>query len=195
MKQLDRVKFVTISGRTGVGKSTLFEALLNQYPDVFQPVLSYTTRARRVGDESAYRYCTEEVFRALEEKGEFAWTATVLGNHFGTLITDLVTTQEAAKTSLMVLTPETIRVLRYTIDPSRCCHFYLLAPPDEIVLEHRLRVRGGMSQEMIRQRLAEDRTWDGEAERSGLPFQFIPSTLSKEGVFERVVEFLKGTET
>lgn len=181
---------VTLSGRSGAGKTTLAEALKERHPGVFCDVLSYTTREPRGEDGRTYSHCTEEDFRGLEQGGEFAWTATYRGKSYGTRKVDLIRALDKPRVSLMVITPGTVEVLRKFLDSthhSKLYHLYLLSP-DFSELRRRLVVRGD-SEESIQRAMEDGCEWDGKAS-SMLPFEFIPSMPSVERLIERAEEML-----
>ena len=77
---------VVLSSPSGGGKTTIARLLLQSRSDVGYSV-SCTTRAPREGevDGSHYHFLTEERFRRARENGEFAESAVVHGNLYGTL--------------------------------------------------------------------------------------------------------------
>ena len=74
-----------ISGPSGVGKTSLVNALTDANPDINSPV-SYTTRPPRPGEQSGidYHFVSVETFREMVTNNEFLEHAQVFGNHYGT---------------------------------------------------------------------------------------------------------------
>jgi guanylate kinase len=182
---------VTLSGCSGAGKTTLVEALKQRHPEVFCDVLSYTTREPREEDGRTYSHCTEEDFSGLEKVGEFAWTTTYRGKRYGTRKADLVRALDKPRVSLMIITPQTVDVLRRFLDPrhhSKLYHLYLLSP-DYQELRRRLVARGD-SEEAITKAMEETCEWDRKTFDTELPFDFIPSLSSAETLIERAEEML-----
>lgn len=64
--------FITISGPSGVGKTTLIQNMLNEFPSLTR-IVSYTTRAKRSGEVSGkdYFFISEEEFFKKRDQGEF----------------------------------------------------------------------------------------------------------------------------
>ena len=76
---------VVVSGPSGVGKSTVVQAVLQQSPDVWLSV-SATTRAARPGEVNGehYFFLSQEQFDELVAQGELLEWATFAGNSYGT---------------------------------------------------------------------------------------------------------------
>jgi guanylate kinase len=74
-----------ISGPSGVGKTSLVNALTDANPDINNPV-SYTTRLPRPGEQPGidYHFVNVDTFRKMIADNEFLEHAEVFGNHYGT---------------------------------------------------------------------------------------------------------------
>lgn len=78
-----KTKFVVIGGRSGVGKTTLIKNLMVLYPNTFKRPISYTTRARRNGeDKSEYIFISESKIKELHEQGKLANLDLNYGNYY-----------------------------------------------------------------------------------------------------------------
>jgi len=77
-------KLIVISGPSGVGKTTICDALL-KYPG-FQRVITATSRPPRKGERDGvdYHFLTERAFLESRERGEFLESARVHGHLYGT---------------------------------------------------------------------------------------------------------------
>jgi guanylate kinase len=75
-----------ISSPSGGGKTTITKLLLDRRPDVGYSV-SCTTRAPRNGEVHTrdYFFVTKDEFAAMRQRGDFAESAEVHGNWYGTL--------------------------------------------------------------------------------------------------------------
>jgi guanylate kinase len=77
---------LVLSAPSGGGKTTIARKLLERRSDVGYSI-SCTTRKARAGEVTGrdYHFLTPEEFRARRERGEFAESAEVHGNWYGTL--------------------------------------------------------------------------------------------------------------
>lgn len=177
-------KIVSLHGRSGAGKTFVANSLREQYPESFRSVPSYTTRQPREGDEPSYVYVSGERFQEIRQAKEFAWTAQVRGQWYGTRLEDLNDALFKNEASLMILTPPIVaRFDDLGFHPRLRCHLYLLSP-SERKLRARLIGRGD-DPLLVETSLAENSGWDRWAKSSGLPFIFIPNG-SKVELLERV---------
>ena len=144
-------KSFIISGPSGVGKSTVLGALMEERKNLYFSV-SATTRQPRPGEEDGvhYHFLTMETFREWIEQGEFLEHAEFVGNCYGTprkyvyeamdrgqdVILD-IEVQGAMQVAEKM--PEVVRIF--------------IAPPSWTELERRLTARGTDTPEKIRGRL------------------------------------------
>ena len=141
-----------ISGPSGVGKSTVLGALMEERKNLYFSV-SATTRQPRPGEEDGvhYHFLPMETFREWIEQGEFLEHAEFVGNCYGTprkyvyeamdrgqdVILD-IEVQGAMQVAEKM--PEVVRIF--------------VAPPSWSELERRLTARGTDTPEKIQGRLA-----------------------------------------
>lgn len=94
-----------VSGPSGSGKTTLCRALSRRQPDQCRYAVSATTRPARVGevDGQDYHFLDEAAFRQRIEAGEFLEWATVHGNLYGTLKSEVLRRIEGGVDVLMDL--------------------------------------------------------------------------------------------
>jgi guanylate kinase len=83
---MKRGKFITVSGPTGSGKSTLMRYAIARFPQVLTPQ-SYTTRPRRgeAIENAHYTFISVEEFKNKIAAGDFLEWAEFSGNYYGTL--------------------------------------------------------------------------------------------------------------
>jgi guanylate kinase len=173
---------VTLSGASGVGKSTIARELLRKKD--FTLVPSNTTRKPRESDlPGEYNYLTESQF---DDIGTFAWQVNVHGIRVGTRTDDLDSALAAfSGISLMLVTPDTLRtLLDYAPqEQERVYAIYLYVRSRKLLLE-RLRGRGSEDEQTIARRLEDCKEWDKKAKESGLPFHFV----SNDGIPKRTAK-------
>ena len=78
---MDGIAFV-ISGPAGVGKTTICDRLIINYPDCLSRVVTVTTRKPRVGeiDGRDYHFVTKDKFKDLIQNQEFIEFAKIHNN-------------------------------------------------------------------------------------------------------------------
>lgn len=149
---------IIVSGPSGVGKSTVCQ-LLDKIRGNLHFSVSCTTRPRRPNeiDGMAYHFLDEEQYDRHLKAGEFLEHATVHGNLYGTLLSEL----EPVKKRQDVLLDIDVQGMRQVREALATRPFWsnrlvtvFLMPPSHAELERRLRGRGTDSDEVIRHRLA-----------------------------------------
>lgn len=144
-------KTFIVSGPSGVGKSTVLGALLEQRPNVYFSV-SATTRPPRPGeiDGVHYHFLDVDTFQSRIAKDEFLEYAEYVGNFYGTpkkyvdaamnrgqdVILDI---EIQGSMQVSGKRPDTVRIF--------------IAPPSWTELERRLTERGTDSSDKIQKRL------------------------------------------
>ena len=103
---------LSLTGPSGVGKTTLMHNLLKALPNA-KPLVSYTTRAARPTDEPGeYTYVSQEEFDRISAAGEFLWEARAYVNRYGTRKADIDAALESTDTLYMpVLVLSAVRKL------------------------------------------------------------------------------------
>ncbi|WP_338112763.1 guanylate kinase [Zooshikella ganghwensis] len=142
-----------ISAPSGAGKSSLVAALVKSVPQIRVSV-SYTTRAKRPGEEDGvnYNFITQAEFQQMLADGAFLEHAEVFGNYYGTS-EQWVNEQLASGTDIILEIDwqgaQQVRRLR----PDALCIFIM--PPSREALLERLKTRGQDNDEVIARRMAE----------------------------------------
>jgi guanylate kinase len=156
-------KVVVISGPSGVGKTTICNALLEQ-PN-FARVVTATTRAPRVDEICGvdYNFCTRDEFLEKVEAGCFLEHAEVFGNLYGTPRDAVNQLLDEGTSILLNIDVQGAETLRKRAEVPILTIF--LMPPSFADLEERLKGRSTDSQEAIEERLNEARNEAAQAFR------------------------------
>lgn len=97
MEKQDPNYFV-ISAPSGTGKTTLNRRLVDQFKE-FEISVSFTTRAKRPGEEEGvhYHFVSQEFFKGLVEQGRMLEYANLFGTFYGTAHQELERISSAGK--------------------------------------------------------------------------------------------------
>ncbi|MCC7522837.1 AAA family ATPase [Candidatus Uhrbacteria bacterium] len=156
---------LSISGASGVGKSTMISRLIAETPQSGY-LRSTTTRQPRASDaQGEYEFVTDEEFDRLSADNAFAWKTDVAQKRYGTraqLVLDVLRSDVwhfAALDLSGVRTLQTAARQHGLMTAVRS--IYILSPQTE-TLRRRMRKRGD-SDTQIEARLAACASWDTEA--------------------------------
>jgi guanylate kinase len=176
-----------ISSPSGGGKTTIMRLLLERRTDVGYSV-SATTRAPRNGEIHArdYFFVTRPDFAAMRDRGEFAESAEVHGNWYGTLRSqvDLVLTQE--KHVIMDIDVQGARQFKAAYPESV---MVFLLPPSAEALMQRLNSRRTETEDAFRTRLKAAR----EELRAAVSYQYAVVNDDLESAY-RIVSSIVDAE-
>jgi guanylate kinase len=144
-----------MTGASGVGKDTIWQAALPDIPNLHYAV-SATTREQRRGEVHGkhYYFYARDVFEALVEQGGFLEHAEYAGDLYGTPKAQLERMLDEGKDAL--LKPELVGAREIKRQMPEAVMIFI-APPSLVELERRLRGRGTDSEEKIQKRLARAR--------------------------------------
>lgn len=150
---------VVISAPSGTGKTTLCERTLAARPNMARAI-TCTTRPPRPGEKDAvdYYFLDAADFLKRVQAGNFMEHATVYGNSYGTLKSEVLGKLRAGKDVLLNVDVQGAAAIRAHAeeDPelSRALVTVFLTPPSMTVLEARLKKRGQDSAQTIAKRLS-----------------------------------------
>lgn len=145
-------KIFVLSAASGVGKTTLKDIVLKDFPDI-KFSISVTTRLPREGeiDGVHYFFKTKEEFEKLIAENKLIEWNIVHGNYYGTPKSFIEKTLAEGNRILFIL--DVFGKINFDkIYPDAVG--ILIMPPSEEVLEKRLRDRGTESEELLQIRLA-----------------------------------------
>lgn len=178
---------LTITGPSGVGKTTLLNGLMDALSGS-QNLEAYTTRDPRPTDEN-YCYVSDHEFDAMEARGEFLWTAHPHGKKYGTRKFALDQALASPDINISVLVIDAVKKL-HTYAPGLVVSFYIHID-DEAELRRRFSERNDMPEDSVEARIAECKSWYEEAQKSGVPFIYVDGKKSREELVKDVLTVLK----
>ena len=150
---------ILISAPSGAGKTTLVNLLLKAQPQM-KRVITCTTREPRPGEKNGvdYHFLTPADFLRRLQAGNFIENATVYGNSYGILKSELLDKLREGRDVLLnvdVRGATTIREqARYEPELSRALVTIFLTTSSVDVLAQRLKKRGADAEAVIQKRLA-----------------------------------------
>jgi guanylate kinase len=148
-----------ISAPSGAGKTTLCVNLLKTRPNM-RRVITCTTRPPRVGEQDGvdYYFLDHATFLRRVQSGHFLEHATVYGNSYGTLKSEVVEKMEQGLDVLINVDVQGAASIRKAAEVdaalARALVTVFVTPPSLEILEQRLRKRAADSDEVIQRRLA-----------------------------------------
>jgi guanylate kinase len=150
---------ILISAPSGGGKTTLCELLLEARPEMSRAV-TCTTREPRDGEKEGmdYYFLAAEDFLKRVQAGNFLEHATVYGNSYGLLKSELLNKLRAGKDVLLNVDVQGAATIRAKAEEEpelkKALVTVFLTPPTVEVLEQRLKKRNKDSATTIQKRLA-----------------------------------------
>ena len=178
-----KIKLITFTGASGVGKTVIARTLLEQFP-LFGWLESITTRDIRPTD-FPYEYVhisQEEFLRWISQEKFVEWVQVHGNDYYGTLKKSLDRVLcDPKKIYLKTIDPVGLAKV-YAYAPDAIVPFYVLSPSEEILRQH-LADRGE-SQETIQKRIHNCRKWDSDAKASSIPYVFVEN---KKTVYDAVI--------
>jgi len=143
---------IVICGPSGVGKGTLIEKLMKEFPDKFGFSVSHTTRKPRPGEQDSVHYHftnVEDMNKAIQE-GKFVEHANVHGNLYGTSKAAVEAVMKSGKICILDIDVQGAEQVKKS---SLLPRYVFISPPSVEELEKRLRGRGTESEESIQKRM------------------------------------------
>jgi guanylate kinase len=155
-------KILLIIGPTAVGKSSLLERAVADYPQLVD-IITYTTRPMRTGESEAnpYHFISETQFKDMIEKNFFVEWAIVHGKMYGTPRDQITASAQSGKISIMDVDVQGAKTLMREF-PQAVTIF--LKPPSMDALRQRFMKRGVTDEEDLNRRLASAKVEMAQAE-------------------------------
>jgi guanylate kinase len=183
VKQRPAPLLIVLSAPSGGGKTTLTQQLLASGRDITR-VITCTTRAPRPGEQDGvdYHFYERARFEKAVEAGLFLEHATVFGNSYGTLKSEVLEKLRAHKDVILTIDVQGAESIRDCAardkELKRALVTVFLAPTSLAILEQRLEKRGADSPEAIQKRLSMAR--QEIAHWSSFDYLLISTTIDED---------------
>jgi len=150
-------KILVVVGPSGVGKDTLMQKVFDKYPGHFKKGVTNTSRKMRPGEKEGYNYyyVSLEEFLKLIDEGALVEFNFYNGNYYGLSKKELENGTKGEKILYVIID---INGAKSIHDLKMPANFVGILPPNEDILEQRLRGRGTESDEVVKGRLETAKT-------------------------------------
>ena len=148
---MSKIRLALIIGPTAVGKSSIIERALAEFPHL-SDIITYTTRPPRAGESEGhpYHFVTPEQFKELESRSFFLETAVVHGRMYGTPRDQV---ENAARENKCVIVDIDVQGAKKIMAQFPEARSIFLLPPSLAALEERFVRRGVTNPEDLKRRL------------------------------------------
>ena len=142
-----------LSGPSGVGKGTLKDRLLREFPETTAYSVSATTRSPRAGEIPGrdYFFMSREAFEAQRAENGFLENAEYAGNLYGT---PRAWVEQILRDGKDVILEIEVQGAMQVMQNADSCISVFIMPPSMEELERRLRSRGTEDESRIEKRLS-----------------------------------------
>ena len=148
-----------ISGPAGVGKTTICDRLLSEYPNLLNRVVTATTRKPRSGEVNGqdYHFLKTDEFERRKLSGDFIENETIHGKQYGVLKKSVLDLLDVSKVVLLNIDVGGARSIKDLFDGDQHSNFKLVSvfiiPKTLDALKERLLSRGTETLEDIDKRI------------------------------------------
>ncbi len=142
-----------VAAPSGAGKTSLVRALIERSQDA-AVTISHTTRPERPGEQDGvnYFFVTPDQFKAMQAKGEFAESATVFGNLYGTSHAEIDRVTQSGRHVILEIDWQGARQICEARTDARSI---FILPPSLETLTERLKQRAQDDHKTITRRMSE----------------------------------------
>lgn len=148
-------KLIIFSAPSGAGKTSIVRRLMELMPDKLAFSVSACTRKQREGEVHGkdYYFLSPEDFKNKIEEGAFVeWEEVYVNGYYGTLKSEIERIRQSGKNVLFDVDVEGGLSLKRIYNEDALAIFVM--PPNEEILEVRLRGRGTEDEESLQKRLS-----------------------------------------
>ena len=158
-------KVLVVVGPSGVGKDTLMQKVFDKHRCKFKKAVTHTTRKMRKGEKEGfnYYYVSQEEFLKLKDSNGLVEFNFYNGNYYGLSKMELENGTKGDKILYVIIDINGAKKINELKIPAV---FAAILPPNEEILEKRLRGRGTESEEVIKGRLETAKTETKEINNS-----------------------------
>lgn len=158
-------KVLVVVGPSGVGKDTLMQKVFDKHPGKFKKGVTHTSRKMRPGEKEGYNYyyVTQEEFLKLKDNGGLVEYNFYNGNYYGLSKKELEDGTKGNKILYVIIDINGAKNVHNLNIPA---NYVAILPPNEEILEKRLKGRGTESEEVIKGRLETAKTETREISNS-----------------------------
>ena len=185
MKETRKGMLLVISGPSGTGKGTLVAKLLEKDP-TFAFSVSVTTRSRRENEieDVHYHFISDAEYDKLLDEDAFIEHASVHGNRYGTLKSEVYARMESGQNVLLDIDPQGARAV---MEKEPDCVSVFILPPSYHDLKVRLHTRNTEKEEEIERRLHNAR---GEIEQMNR-YRYLVVNDDLELAFDQLIAIVR----
>ncbi len=178
---------VVVFGPSGVGKSTVINRLLQEYPNQISFSVSHTSRSRREGemDGNDYYYVSKTEFLKMVREGKFLEWTNFAGKYYGTSYDSIQSIVNQGKICILDLDLFGVKALQ--TNPGKLKIKYIkMVPPSLKTLRNRITKRGDTHNIDERIRLAEKDLREAEK----IPFDYTIMSDDRETTYQNFADIL-----
>ena len=184
-----RAKLFVLSGPSGVGKTTLAQAVIDSDADL-QRAITHTSRKPRTGeiDGTHYHFVSENRFLQMKSNHEFLETVHIFGSYYGTSQAAVQSSLDQNMDTMLIIDFQGARNVRLLMQ-SVTSIFVL--PPSVAALRERLLDRTETDDETLRSRIEKARFEMSQH----ADYDFVIVNDSFESTVEQLHEIVEGVRS
>ena len=152
-----KISIIILSGPSGVGKTTVWDALHRTHSDRLERIITSTARAIRPTEEEGkhYYFLSRETFEERITSSDMIEYALVHGNYYGSTLSELKRIIGLGKSPVYIIDPQGMIHLKPLLEKQGySVKTIFLIPPSIDELRFRLSGRGTENQSDLELRLA-----------------------------------------